>query len=85
MKALLRIGPDGAVRCLHTELIDLRSLGPLEVVRATRIVFAPERQTWEVRNAESGEALFSHPSRAACLDWEREHLVPGPDGPLVVP
>ena len=86
MKALLRIAPDGTAGCLHTELIDLRSLGRLEVVRATRIVFDPESQSWEVRDAGAiGKRLFSHPSRQECLRWEREHLVPGPDGPRVVP
>jgi hypothetical protein len=82
-KALLRISPDGVVRCLHTELLDLRSLGRLSVVRATRIVFEASVQSWQVREAGTGGLLFSDPSRDACLAWERDHMVPGPDGPLV--
>ena len=85
MKATLRFPPSGGtVGCLHTELIDLRQLGRLHVVRATRIVFDPGGQSWQVRDARSGALLFADGSRAACLRWERDHLVPGPDGPLVL-
>jgi hypothetical protein len=82
-RVLLRISPDGVVRCLHTEALDLRSLGRLSVVRATRIVFDAESQSWQVREAGTGGLLFSDPSRDACTAWERDHMVPGPDGPLV--
>jgi hypothetical protein len=66
---------DGAVRCLYTELIDLSSLGALEIVRASSIEFSNRAQRWTVRSVE-GAVLFTDPSRQACLDWEQEHLNP---------
>ena len=86
-KAVLRLQPDGTVRCLHTDLIDLRVLGRLHVERATRIVFDAESQSWRVLSARTGEKLFDHPSREACLVWERENLppAPGPDFPVHPP
>ena len=77
MSHLLRFDPSGKIDGLYTEAIDLRELGPLEVVRATVIEFNPETQEWEVEHAASGEFLFSHPSRETCLGWERENLLPG--------
>ena len=82
-KAILRFPADGTVRCLHTELLDLRALGRLSVERATRVVFDAGSQSWRVRDAGTGELLFSDPSREACIAWERDHLVPGPGGPLL--
>jgi len=77
MTTSLRFTPDGTAECLYTEMVDLRALGRLEVVRATGITFDSEDQRWEVRSALYGGLLFAHPSREACLQWERENLVPG--------
>jgi hypothetical protein len=86
MRTTLRFSPSGGtVRCLHTELIDLRVLGRLHVVRATRITFEPDHQSWQVHCATTGTLLFSDWSRDTCLRWERDQLVPGPDGPVVTP
>jgi hypothetical protein len=76
MSHLLRFCPDGRVRCLHTDLIDLRVLGRLRVVRATCIEFNETDQQWEVRDFGTRQVIHSDPSRAACLRWEREHLTP---------
>jgi hypothetical protein len=73
----LRFDPSGSVDCLYTEAIDLRELGTLLVTRATSIEFNPDTQRWEVRAAGDGKFLHSHPSRDACLRWERENLQPG--------
>jgi len=81
---VIRFGPDGLARCLHTEAIDLRVLGRLTVVRATLVEFNDSAQQWEVRHHGTRELLHADPSREACLRWEREHLVPGPRGPAVV-
>ena len=81
MKTTLRIGPGGRIGCLYTELIDLRSLGRLRVVRATDIRFNEATQEWEVRHAgpdADPAVLLSHASRGACLAWEQEHLQPQP-------
>ena len=70
---VLTFDPDGTGSCLYNELIDLQSIGLLEVTRATEIEFNPLRQLWEVK-ATSSEVLFAHPSRNVCLAWEQQHL-----------
>ena len=72
----IRIRPGGRIDCLYTEAIDLRSLGPLEVYRATDIRFCKKSQEWIVRSAVTGERLHADPSREACLAWERDNLGP---------
>jgi len=76
MKAILRFTPGGDINCLYTEAIDLRALGRLHVVRATDIRFNEQTQQWDTRHADTGEVLFSHNSRAACLAWEHDNLQP---------
>ena len=77
MKITLRFQPaGGVVSCLYTEAIDLRSLGRLEVFRATDIRFCDRSQRWNVRCASTGKLLHSDPSREACLVWEQETLAP---------
>ena len=71
--ATLVFQPDGTVRGLYTEAIDLSSLGRLVVKRASRIEFNDDRQAWEVRTVR-GRLLFSAPSRQQCLDWERQYF-----------
>ncbi len=71
--AVLKFDPAGNGHCLFTEAIDLSSLGALEIVRASSIEFNNTAQQWEVKSAE-GELHFSHPSRQACLDWERQYF-----------
>jgi len=71
--AVLKFDPTGTGHCLFTEAIDLSSLGALEIVRASSIEFNNQTQQWEVKSPE-GELLFSHPSRQACLDWERQYF-----------
>ena len=77
MRATLRFDLRGGVAGLYTEAVDLRSLGRLEVVRATDVRFNGTSQQWEVHCAKSGAILHSNPSRGACLTWERENLQPG--------
>jgi hypothetical protein len=62
----------GEGHCLYTEVIDLPSIGPLHVERATTIEFNEAGQVWEVRRIT--KVLFSHRSRAACLAWEHQHF-----------
>lgn len=73
MSAALIITQDGAVECLYTEAIDLSLLGPLQIRRATDIAFDNTLQRWTVRDGGNRE-LYSHCSREACLEWERDHL-----------
>jgi hypothetical protein len=78
MTTTLRFDQVGSVACLYSESVDLRSLGRLQVVRATDITFNEGIQVWEVHCASSGRLLHSDPSRGACLAWERENLSPSP-------
>lgn len=76
MSHVLRFDTTGLIGCLYTEAIDLRSLGKLQITRATNIAFNVRTQEWETKDLSTGEALFSHPSREACIRWEHEHLQP---------
>ena len=78
MKSTLRFNPGGRIDCLYTEVIDLRALGRLHVVRATDIRFDESTQQWDVHDADTGQALFSHQSRNECLSWEQTNLQPQP-------
>ncbi len=70
---VLSFSPQGVASCLYTEAIDLSTLGPLQVTRATHIEFNSSSQAWEVMDIE-GHVLFVHHSRQACLDWEQRHF-----------
>jgi hypothetical protein len=65
--------PDGAVKGIYTEGIDLGALGPLHVERATSIEFDNRLQAWRVFDA-FGDCMYCAPSRQQCLDWEHKHL-----------
>ena len=75
----LRVHPGGRIDCLYTDAIDLRTLGRLQVYRATDIRFCEKSQEWKVRCASTGALLHTDPSREACLAWERDNL--GPPNP----
>lgn len=64
--------PDGTVRCLYSELIDLQQLGRLKIQRASSIEFDENQQRWQVRI--NNLVAFSSPSRQECLEWEQTNL-----------
>lgn len=72
MTALLVL-PDGTVKGLFTEILDLTTLGLLEVRRAMAIEFDNPDQVWRVFDPY-GRSLYESPSREDCLTWERQHL-----------
>jgi hypothetical protein len=76
MKTTLRFDPSGQVDCLYTEAIDLRTLGKLEITRATDIRFNEASQQWEVHATDTDQVIFSHTSRNECLVWENQNLQP---------
>ncbi len=69
---VMTILPDGTASCLYTELIDLNSLGLLEITRASTIEFNNGNQHWEVKQNDA--VIFKHRSRAICLVWEHQHF-----------
>ena len=69
--AVLRFRPDGTGCCLYTEALDLAALGRLRIRRASRVEFDNGSQLWRVWDRE-GRELYSSPSRADCLRWERD-------------
>jgi hypothetical protein len=70
---VLCIDQTGTCSCLYTELIDLTSIGRLEVRRATNIDLNNTTQHWEVKDTREQILYFSR-SRTDCLAWEQEHL-----------
>jgi hypothetical protein len=73
MNAVLTFSTNGTGSCLYTELIDLHSIGRLEVSRASNIEFNNQTQHWEVKNLQ-GKTLYFSRSRSACLEWEHCNL-----------
>jgi hypothetical protein len=70
---VLKFDTNGHGSCLYSELIDLHSIGSLEVTRATQIEFNNESQFWEVKDPR-GTVLYFSRSRTACLAWEHQDL-----------
>ena len=70
---VIHFNPDGTGAGLYTELIDLREIGSLEIVRASEIEFNETTQQWGVFDF-TGSRVHSDPSREACLRWERQHF-----------
>jgi len=66
--------PDGKGRALYNETVDLSAIGRLSIKRATRIEFSDRAQAWRVYSPRGRKALFSSPSREACLAWEQQYL-----------
>ena len=70
---VLTFDSNGTGSCLYTELIDLKSIGSLQVTRATQIEFNNQTQHWEVKDLR-GVTLYFNRSRTACLAWEHQSL-----------
>ena len=69
---VLTVQNNGEAGCLYSELIDLSSIGLLEVSRASVIEFNQKKQKWEVQ--VKGKVRFAHSSRAVCQAWEVQHF-----------
>lgn len=70
---VIKFDSRGQGHCLYTERIDLRTLGHLQIVRASTIEFNNAMAEWEVKDSEN-QLLFKNPSRAACLAWEQQYF-----------
>jgi len=71
--AVIRFDTGGTGHCLYTELVDLKTLGTLDICRASNIKFNQQAQEWEVWNPE-GKLLYSNASRSVCLAWEQQYF-----------
>ena len=69
----LHVLPNGIIKGLYTEALDLNTLGRLEVQRAMAIEFDNPAQVWRVFDP-FGRCVYASPSREECLTWERQHL-----------
>lgn len=72
MQTVIQFSPDGSGLALHTDAINLASIGTLTVKRASMVEFSNTRQQWQVRIGRT--VRFSNASRAQCLTWERQHF-----------
>ena len=67
----------GAVRCLYTELIDLGTLGPLAIARASHVEADPDGRWWADLRPVRGPVLGPFDRRGAALEaeqaWIEEH------------
>ena len=70
---VLTFDQTGTGTCFYSELIDLQTIGSLEVTRATTITFNNQTQFWEVKDTR-GVVLYFNRSRTACLGWENQEL-----------
>lgn len=69
----LTIEPDGTIKGLYTEDIDLSTLGTLHIERATNVEFDEAGQEWVVFDIQR-RPLFRNSSRQICLQWEKDNL-----------
>jgi len=80
---LLVIDPQGEVRCLYTEVLDLSSLGPLTIQRASHVEPDSQGQWWADLSPVAGPRLgpFTLRSQALAAEhgWlQRHRLTPQP-------
>jgi hypothetical protein len=71
---LLRIDPDGTVRCVYAEAIDLRTLGTPSIRRAGHVEPDEQGQWWADLLPVRGPRLGPFPSRALALEAESTWL-----------
>ncbi len=76
----LEVTPDGNIRCLYTDEIDLPQLGRLQVSRASHIEYDNRLHKWTVTSAKTGKRLHSSMTRESALEWERQYYSPGERG-----
>ena len=71
------IEPCGNVRCLYGEAIELATLGPLQIARASHVEPTADGQWWADLSPLSGPLLGPFPCRsealAAEVAWITEH------------
>ena len=73
----LHIDPHGTLQCVYGEVIDLASLGPLLIRRASHVEPDEHGRWWADLSPIGGPRLGSFPLRSQALDaesaWLEEH------------
>jgi hypothetical protein len=70
----LVIGPGGQVRCLYEETIDLTTLGPTAIQRASHVEPDPQGLWWADLRPVRGPVLGPFPLRSEALQAEHHWL-----------
>jgi hypothetical protein len=70
----LRIDPDGTVRCIYDEAIDLSSLGTPAIRRASHVEPDEHGSWWADLSAVNGPRLGPFPARTPALAAEHAWL-----------
>ncbi len=74
---ILEITPEGDIKCLYTDRIDLFSIGRVTDVRkASHVEFDESSQSWHVLSLD-GNILHTNPNREAAIEWEILSFSPG--------
>ncbi len=74
---MIEILPNGNVRSLYCDRIDLTKIGKATICRASHIEFNNKSRMWEVRSAKTKSLLFAtQGGREDALDWEAQHYSP---------
>lgn len=68
------IDPQGQVRCLYTEAMDLAALGPLSIRRASQVEPDASGQWWADLSPVNGPCLGPYRLRSQALAAEQEWL-----------
>lgn len=71
---LLLIDREGSVRCLYGEVVDLSSLGPLTITRASHVEPDDAGRWWVNLSPVGGAMLGPFDRRSEALDAERSWL-----------
>lgn len=73
----IEILPNGNVRSLYSDKIDLTKLGKATIHRASHVEFNNKRKMWEVRSAKTKVLLFAtQDTREDALEFEAEYYSP---------
>ncbi len=76
----LEVTPNGDIRCLYTDEVDLSQLGRLQVSRASHVEYDNHLRKWTVTSVKTGKRLHSAMTRESALEWECQYYSPGGRG-----
>lgn len=71
---MLLVNPQGGVRCLYGETVDLTSLGMLSIERASHVEPDDQGQWWADLSPVDGPKLGPFSTRSVALEMERNWL-----------